>query len=434
MEYGYNINQELNPGRADMARRIKAGLDSNPQAAQQMVPQIETQIVGSPLSPAERAEVAPTAAGAAAIAVDKQLGLSPRDSILKSINERQTQIAQEKMKLYDAEATGKPLTRGQQVALAMLAMAPLLGRALGGNMGGVAGGEGALLASKLMLGTDARRQEREERRADANAELLDRENLALEKSKLDMQTLPYKEQLKQDAILNRHKTERELGIGNQGTNVNIKVDTEGAKGIVKNQIEAEQGYKSVANGADAIIQTISELKKSGELPPQENLIQAAWRDARGKVLKGSSGDMLRREQTKILISQLRKQMGGNPSDYDTKVMNYVTGMDFGVPVQVIEYLAKRAKFLAYQNAMASSTSDVVDTSTGQPIQTTRLDIKNPPEDPLAGGMFDSYVRPAMEGKLGTPNPAYRKKAQEIDSIDTEIAAKKARLAAMRGGE
>mgnify|MGYP000013353583 CR=1 FL=1 len=422
LDFNYNTEQEMQPGRSSLVTQVAQRLKENPEGARELTPQLETQIVGSPLTPEERSEVAPTAAGAAAIAIDKQKGLSPRDSILQSLKEGNQRLADEKSKLYEAEASGKELTRGQMVALAMLAMAPLIGRAVGGNMGGVAGGEGAMVAGKLMLGQEQGRQQRAEKRIDAAAEAKDRQMLANDKAALELQTLPLKAEINQDAVLARHQKEKQLGIGNQGTNVSIKVDTEGGKQIVKNQIDAEGGYRQVSAGADAVLQTIDALQKTGEIGTNESIAQAAWRDIKGRVVKGTAGDLMRREQTKVLISQLRKQMGGNPSDYDTKVMNYVTGMDFGVPVQVIKYLAMRAKYLAYKNTEALSNSSIVDSETGRPIQTTKLDLGAPPTDPLSAGMYESLVEPSIKGKRGTPNPSYRKKLSAVADLDAKIAA------------
>lgn len=422
MDFNYNTDTELQPQRSGLLSQVAQRLQENPEAARALTPELETKIVGSPLTPEERAEVAPTAAGAAAITIDKQRGLSPQQSIMQTLQEGNKRLADEKSKLYEAEATGKPLSRGQMVALAMLAMAPLIGRAVGGNMGGVAGGEGAMVAGKLMLGQEQGRQVREEKRVDAKAEAIDRQMLSNDKAALEMQTLPLKAKINQDAVLARHKQEKELGIGNQGTDVHVKVDTEGGKQIVNNQIEAEAGYRQIAAGSDAVLQTVNALQQSGEIGDQESIGQAAWRDMKGRVVKGTAGDLLRRDQTKVLISQLRKQMGGNPSDYDTKVMNYVTGMDFGVPVQVIKYLAMRAKYLAYKNAQSLSSSGIVDVETGKPIQTTKLDLGAEPVDPVSSGLYESWVSPAMDEKKGNPNPAYRKKSAAIDSIDAQIAA------------
>lgn len=423
MDFNYNTDAELQPQRSGLLSQVAQRLQENPEAARALTPELETKIVGSPLTPEERAEVAPTAAGAAAITLDKQRGLSPQQSIMQTLQEGNKRLADEKAKLYEAEASGKPLTRGQMVALAMLAMAPLIGRAAGGNMGGVAGGEGAMVAGKLMLGQEQGRQAREEKRIDAQAEAKDRQMLANDKAALEMQTLPLKAKIQQDAILDRKVEEGKRGIrsGNV-TDVHVKVDTEGGRQIVKNQIEAETGYRQIAAGSDAVLQTVNALQQSGEIGNQESIGEAAWRDMKGRIVKGAAGDLLRRDQTKVLISQLRKQMGGNPSDYDTKVMNYVTGMDFGVPVQVIKYLAMRAKYLAYKNAQSLSSSGIVDSETGKPIQTTKLDLGPEPVDPVSSGLYDSWVSPAMDEKKGTPSPAYRKKSAAIDSIDAQIAA------------
>ena len=405
MDFNYNTDAELQPQRSGLLSQVAQRLQENPEAARALTPELETKIVGSPLTPEERAEVAPTAAGAAAITLDKQRGLSPQQSIMQTLQEGNKRLADEKAKLYEAEASGKPLTRGQMVALAMLAMAPLIGRAAGGNMGGVAGGEGAMVAGKLMLGQEQGRQAREERRVDAKAEAIDRQMLANDKAALEMQTLPLKAQIQQDAIYARHEKESERGIGNKGVNVNVKVGQHGAEQIVTDQRKAEVGYQEAVVSADGILQTISALQKSKELPASESVGEAFWRDAKGKLIKGSAGDLLKREQLGALIKNLKKQMTGAPSDFDTKMMQYVQGVDFGVPIQVIKYLALRSKFLAYESARKQGTSGIVDAETGKPIQTTRLELGEPPIDPLQTPLSEE-VDVLRKGEVGVKNPEF----------------------------
>ena len=418
MDFNYNTDAELQPQRSGLLSQVAQRLQENPQDLPELRKQVAIQVTGSPLSPQDEAEVAPTAAAAAAITVDKQRGLSPQQSIMQTLQEGNKRLADEKSKLYEAEATGKPLSRGQMVALAMLAMAPLIGRAVGGNMGGVAGGEGAMVAGKLMLGQEQGRQVREEKRIDAQAEAKDRQMLANDKAALEMQTLPLKAKMQQDAIYARHEKEAANGMGNRGTDVTVKVDTEGGKQIVKNQIEAEAGYKQTVTSADGILRTIDALQKSKELPASESMGEALWRDVKGKVIKGSAGDILKREQLGALIKNLKKQMTGAPSDFDTKMMQYVQGVDFGVPIQVIKYLAMRSKYLAYESAREQGTSGIVDVATGKPIQTTRLELGEPPVDPLQTSLRDE-VDVLRQAGAGTKNPEFmeRWKKENPDFFD-----------------
>ena len=343
MDFNYNTDAELQPQRSGLLSQVAQRLQENPEAARALTPELETKIVGSPLTPEERAEVAPTAAGAAAITLDKQRGLSPQQSIMQTLQEGNKRLADEKAKLYEAEASGKPLTRGQMVALAMLAMAPLIGRAAGGNMGGVAGGEGAMVAGKLMLGQEQGRQAREEKRVDARADAIDRQMLANDKAALEMQTLPLKAKIQQDAILDRKVEEGRRGIRSGNiTNVEIKAESELAKKAALDVWNNGQSLDDTRVETGKLTQFLEGAYQRGTIKPDETIADAVQRAVTAEVLPASDAALFERTLTDTILRTMSGLKLSPLSDRDVALVMEARGRGVTVPAQVAKYLMERS--------------------------------------------------------------------------------------------
>jgi hypothetical protein len=176
--------------------------------------ELETEILGSPLSPEEKPQVKGTAAALISLKTDEKRGLSPIDSFKRSLMERNESLAQEKLKLLEADKKG--LSRPQMVGMALVALAPFLGKMFGGDRGGAAAAAGATEAATTVGKFEEAQADRDAKFKADEIDAINSERAANSKAAADIEKSKLLQDDKYaqiDAIKTKHPS--------KGTNVTI---------------------------------------------------------------------------------------------------------------------------------------------------------------------------------------------------------------------
>lgn len=297
--------------------------------------QLETRIVGSTLTPEEKAQVPIASAAIASLKADTSQGLSPMESFQKSIQQKQEQLAEEKKKLLAADSGGG-MSRSQMVAMGLLALAPFLGKIFGGNRGGQMAAEGAVNTGVAVekINQDDRQASRklQEKKVEQN----EAESAALDKTQVGLQ-----KDLAVEDVKNKNKIDNKLKYGIGGgasTTINMPkmVDGEVMKAYGPAQEKAEESYQQRKFAADETNKAIDAYEKEhpGAIA-DEGTIGAVVRNFTGEILPNGAEGKIRRAALNGALQKIRADFGARSNEKLQELERIVEGSEGNVTLKTL---------------------------------------------------------------------------------------------------